>query len=112
MRGRRIMAAPPRYPGYAGDLNSTADFAKCGNERRMAILAAIVRLMQMQQESLSRADERLEIARKAVDTELTELAEERAFLADLMASYIDFSQVIAAEASNAILAGQDALLND
>jgi hypothetical protein len=93
---------PPAFPGYADDVKSAREFAKCGVERRMAILNSLTRLMELYTRNLERADARLAEAAKAVAREEAEIAEEKAFLATVMSTYVEFAQVIAADAASAI----------
>lgn len=64
----------------------------------MAILTSLTRLMELYTRNLDRADERLAEAAKAVAIEQEQIAEERSFLAMVASTYVEFSQVIGAEA--------------
>lgn len=93
-RKRQLLPAQP-FAGFNGVVDSIGDFAKCGSERRLAIMAALTRLMERYGENLNRAEARLAEAQ-------AEIADERAFLAGVMPTYIEFTQVIAAQAAQAI----------
>jgi hypothetical protein len=96
----------PLFPGYSGDVKTADDFAKCGTARRMAIMASLARLMETYTTNLEKADERLAEAARAVAIEQERIAEERTFLGAIAATYVEFSQVVAASAIEAASAGE------
>lgn len=107
-RARRY--APPYYEGYSGSVATPEDFAKCGHERRHAIMQSLVVLMDRYACRLNRAEERLADASRAVEIERAEIESDRIFLSGIAETYMAFSGVVAAEATRAVEAAAAPLI--